>query len=261
MSTENQVIEYKSLRKVQTGDAGFKDLSTTCVCLANSQGGEIFIGFDDKTKLPPVNQLITDEIINETITRLRSLCFNTGLNASGILTHPNGGQFFVIDVFPSLKSIATTSDGKIYLRVGDQCQPVRNEDIFRLANEKEAFQWELVSVKSIKVNEANPVEIEKFVADIRNSVQASDYIKSKTAEEILEHYNLTEKGFLTNLGILWLGNPSQRARLSYPITVQYIVYDSNEAKIRKETWHDYSLNPKDLILDIEKKAVELTYFH
>jgi len=130
-----------------------------------------------------------------------------------------------------------------------------------LANEKEAFQWELVTSKSIKHKEGNPIEFEKFVADIRNSVKVGDYIKNKTDDELLEHYNLTENGFLTNLGILWLGYPKQRARLSYPITIQYIVFDNNEAKIRKETWHDYSFNPKELILDIEKKAVELTYFH
>jgi len=80
MPTENQVIEYKSLRKVLSGDAGFKDLATTCVCLANSQGGKILIGYDDKIKLPPQFQIITDDIINETITRLRSLCFNTALS-------------------------------------------------------------------------------------------------------------------------------------------------------------------------------------
>ena len=33
-----------------------------------------------------------------------------------------------------------------------------------------------------------------------------------------------------------------------------------EKKIRKEDWNDYSMNPKELLLDIEKKAVELAYF-
>lgn len=34
-----------------------------------------------------------------------------------------------------------------------------------------------------------------------------------------------------------------------------------ENKVRKEAWHDFSLNPKELILNIEKEATELTYFH
>ena len=34
-----------------------------------------------------------------------------------------------------------------------------------------------------------------------------------------------------------------------------------EHKVRKEDWHDYTQNPKELLLDIEQKAVELTYFY
>jgi ATP-dependent DNA helicase RecG len=51
-----------------------------------------------------------------------------------------------------------------------------------------------------------------------------------------------------------------RSKLLYPITIQYLVYDDLEKKIRKEDWIDYMMNPMELILDIEKKAIELTYF-
>lgn len=68
-------------------------------------------------------------------------------------------------------------------------------------------------------------------------------------------------GFLTYLGILWLGNAQQRSRIAYPITVQYIVYDANENKVRKEDWHDNLFNPEELLLDIERSAIELTYSH
>ena len=259
--SENQTIEYKSLRKVKSGDAGFKDLASTCVCFANSQGGTIIIGWEDKNKVPPEDQVIPVEVINDTITRLRSLCFNVSITASILKIHEDGGQYFEIVVFPSLKSIATTSDGKIYLRTGDQCLPAHSEDIHRLANEKEAYQWELIPSKSIRIQDANIDEIVKLVTDIRNSVKVSENIKNKTDLEILEYYNLADNGFLTNLGILWLGFPKQRTRISYPLTVQYIVYNNNEAKVRKEVWHDSLFNPKELILDIERKATELAYFH
>jgi len=77
----------------------------------------------------------------------------------------------------------------------------------------------------------------------------------------LLNYNLSEGNYLTNLGILWLGNALQRSRIAYPITVQYIVYDDYENKIRKESWHDNALNPKALLFDIEQEAKELKYFH
>lgn len=35
MNKEQQNIEYKSLQKIRTGDKGFRELSVTCVALAN----------------------------------------------------------------------------------------------------------------------------------------------------------------------------------------------------------------------------------
>ncbi|GHT53408.1 ATP-dependent DNA helicase [Bacteroidia bacterium] len=259
--SERQTEEYKSVLKIRSGDKGFKDLSTTCVSLANAQGGKIFIGYDDKTKQPPENQIIQSNEINDAVTKLRSLCFNVALSSSETLTHENGSQYFTIAVFPSMKSIATTSDGKIYLRIADKCEPVRSEDIHRLANEKQGYQWELVCPKTVKITDIDSNSIADFADKIRKSDRVKDHIKQMTDEEIIENYNFVDGDFLTYLGILWLGNAKQRSRISYPITVQYIVYDNLDKKIRKEDWHDNLLNPEQLLLDIEKKAIELTYFH
>jgi len=146
---EKQTTELKSIQKIRTGDKGFKELAVTCVSFANAQGGQIYVGWNDKTKLPPTDQKIFNEEVNDAITKLRSLCFNVSLSASEILTHENGGKYFIIKIFNSLKSIATTSDGKIYIRVADKCEPIRSEDIHRMANEKQTYQWELVCQKRL----------------------------------------------------------------------------------------------------------------
>jgi len=125
---ETQVIEYKSLQKIKTGDKGFKELAKTCVCFANAQGGKIIIGFQDKTQEPPANQKIPQKDINDTLERLRGLTFSVGLSPSDILKHSNGGEYFEILVYPSQKVVATTSEGKIYIRIADKCEPVRGED-------------------------------------------------------------------------------------------------------------------------------------
>ena len=142
---ENMVRDYKSIRKIRGNSADFPDLAKSCVCLANAQGGELVIGIEDNDRLPPAGQQITDEEVNAVVTRLRTLCFDVSLTASPVINHPNGGQYFTIQVFPTIKSIATTSDGKIYIRIGDQCHAARNEDIHRIANEREAFHWELIT--------------------------------------------------------------------------------------------------------------------
>lgn len=259
MNTENTMIEYKSLKKITSGDAGFKDLAVTCVCLANTQGGKIIIGIEDKEKHPPTNQTISTELMNKAITRLRTLCFSVGLVLNEVEKHTNGGEYFSITVLPTSKSLATTSDGKVYIRVGDQCQAARGEEILRIASEKDAFQWEL-QLRGYKLEQVPPANVNWFVSEIRASDRVKQFVRDLGDIEILEHYNLIVNNTLTNLGVLWIGTAQMRSRLVYPITVQYIVYDEVEKKIRKEEWLDYSKNPKELILDIEKTAVELTYF-
>lgn len=261
---ETSNVEFKSLKKIvdehdKIRTDGIRDLAITCVSFANSQGGDIIVGIEDKTKIPPLDQKIDEKIINEVITRLRSLCFSTSLIFKGKEIHNNGSEIFTITVQPSLKSIATTSDGKVFLRIGDQCQPARSEDLVHLASEKDAFQWELQS-RNISFEQISLQNIQWFTSEIRKSDRVKSQVKEMSDVEIIEHYNLLNNNALTNMGVLWLGNTSQRGRLTYPLTIQYIVYDENENKIRKEDWNDYSMNPKEILIDIEKKAVELTYF-
>ncbi len=257
-------IDYKSLKKVvdtagKLKSEGLRDLAVTSVAFANVHGGKIVIGIEDKDKQPPLNQTISIKTANDTVTRLKSLCFNVGFQLGEIETHDNRSQFFTITVYPTLKSVATTADGKIYMRIGDQCQPARSEDIVRLASEKDAFQWEL-QPRNVLFTEVPQTNIEWFANEIRKSDRVKQNVKDLTDIEIIEHYNLIDKGKLTNLGVLWLGTASQRSRLVYPLTVQYIVYDDLEKKVRKEDWQDYSKNPKELLLEIEKEAIELTYY-
>ena len=237
MMPENTTTEYKRLKKITSGDAGLKDLAVTCVALANTQGGNIVIGIEDQDKTPPIDQVITDELINKAVTRLRGLTFNVGVVPARKEKHPSGGEYFSIVIQPTLRSLATTSDGKIYVRVGDQCLPARGEDILRLATEKDAFQWEL-QPRSYTLFGIPSAAVTAFVDEIRASDRVKSSIKEKTEEEILEHYNMVLRdNRLTNLGVLWLGTTAMRSRLAYPITVQYIVYDELEKKSKmKNGW-------------------------
>lgn len=258
MDIENQKIDYKSIRKIRTGDKGFKELAVSCVAFANAQGGTLYIGIEDKSFIPLAEQTVTENEINDTVSRLHSLCFNVSLTSSGLIKHENGGEYFMIIVAPSIKSIATTSDGKIYLRIADKCEPVRNEDIQRLSIEKGAYQWELLATR-FSLSDIPIENVKKFANDIRESDRVKDHVKQMSDLEIMEHYNLIDGEIVTNLGVLWLGNAKQRSRISFPITVQYIVYNHLEQKVRKIEWHDNVLNPKELLLAIESEATELSY--
>ena len=255
---ENSTIEYKSLKKAIGSKSNLSDLAKTCVCLANAQGGYLIIGIEDKNKLPPKDQKIDHEDMNKVIKTLKSYTDSVGLVNPELKTHENGGEYFIIQIYPSQKTIATTSDGKVFMRVGDECTPIKGEELTRIAHEKGAFQWELVVTKT-DLTKVKVENFRNFIQEIRDSERVSDFIKEQNDENILEYFSLIEDGYLTNLGILWIGDFKQRSRLNYPITVQYIVYDENEEKVRKLDWNLNQFNPKELLLEIEREAIELNY--
>ena len=257
--TEDHNRDFKSLKKVIGKSADLKDLAETCVCFANAQGGEIIIGIEDKDSEPPASQVVKQPDVNKIVASLRSLTDGVGIVNPEIITHSNGGEYFIIRILPSTRTIATTSTGKVFIRISDNCFPVGSEELTNLATEKNAFQWEIIQPSKIPLVSVDNKNIDSFLSGILASKKVSDFIKSKDAKEILEYYQLVINDNLTNLGILWLGTPQQRARLSYPVTVQYIVYNEYEEKIRKTDWHFHLHNPKELVLDIEKEAVELKY--
>lgn len=257
---EGQTVDFKSIRKIREGDKGIKNLAVSCVAFANSQGGKLIIGIEDNTHAPLPGQRISDNEYLNAIDRIKSNCCGLSLEAGPIQRNANGDEYFELNIFPSLKTFASTADGRFYIRIGDKCVPMHSEDFFRIASDKEAFQWEVSSSQQIPLSAVSSSKIASFAREIRESPRVSEHIKQMTDEEIIQNYNLSNDGVLTNLGILWIGEASWRSRLTYPLTVQYIVYDKSETKIRKLDWHDQLLNPKELLLDVERKAVELTYF-
>jgi len=64
---------------------------------------------------------------------------------------------------------------------------------------------------------------------------------------MLEFYFFQKQGFLTNLGILWIGTRQDRASLLYPPAIQVIRYNESEEKVWKLLLDDYFKNPKELL--------------
>ena len=90
-------FRYKSLKN--SNDKGIKDLAISCVSFANAQGGELYIGFEDKNHKPLPNQTISVAEHNDAIKRLKSNCFNVAMESSGVLTDESGGELFYYSRF------------------------------------------------------------------------------------------------------------------------------------------------------------------
>lgn len=242
---ENQYTEKKKLDLVVGKTADWKELAKDCVCFANSRGGIIHIGIADKENLPPKNQKIDKDLPFKIKKKISENSVNVGVNCS-IKTVKNGGEFIELEILFSASTIASTTDGKYYYRSDDTCVPLLPDELSRLFTDKPSFIWE---TRKTKVAVAD-IEVSKFLnfkKDIQNSSRTTIYVKQKSDDELLEHYFFAEDGFLTNLGILWLGKRINRAKLLYAPTIHFLKFDEREQKVNKLLWEDHSLNPKELI--------------
>ena len=256
---ENSLFDRKSLKIIKGKTANWEELAKDCVCFANAVGGEIHIGIEDDSLLPPDNQKISNPLLESIRKRIPALTVNVGIDVRKE-TAENDGEYIVLTVFRSSQSIASTTGGKYYIRVSDDCKPVMPEDMARLAADKNAFIWEEKIVRKIHFSECDPLKLKQFVNDIRNSERVSNFVKEMPPEDLLEYYLLTQDQYLTNLGVLWVGTQKQRAVLHYAPSVQFIKYNELDEKINKKLWDDFTLNPKELIDDVINNIPEWNDF-
>ena len=143
LNEENHTIEYKRLDKIN-GKSNLEALAKECVCFANAQGGKLYLGIDEKTKEPPKEQKVSQELINQTLKALRGFTNSVGLSEPLHHVHENGGEYFSIRILPSLKTVAMTSNGKVTIRIVEECVPVDSQSLVQLVSEKgdSCRRWE-----------------------------------------------------------------------------------------------------------------------
>ncbi len=244
---ENKNIDKKSLKFLNGKNTDWNELAKDCVCFANAQGGFIFIGINDKESLPPLKQKITDRNLPDIIQKnIAHRTINVRV-AVTIESAENKAEYIQVHVFHNAQTIASTTDGKYYIRVHDECKPVPPDEMARLAADKNAFIWEEQTTKKISASQFDEAKKRTLLNDIRNSQRVSRFIKEMNDDEILDFYFIQKNGFLTNLGILWIGKRNDRASLLYPPAIQVIRYDDKDEKVWKLLLDDYFSNPKELL--------------
>lgn len=247
---EGLKFDKKSLKTIQGKTADFDELAKDCVAFANTEGGHLAIGIEDAVDVPAPEQIIPDELRVLVIKRIGERTINVATNAT-IVKSPNGGEYIDLEVFKSQVSIAGTTKGGYYYRDNDESKPIPPDELLRAVTDKPSFSWETKVSTKYKTTQCDQKKRSVFIEEIRNSDRVSDFVKSKTDEEILEYFSLADEDhYLTHLGILWLGTQPQRSRLLYTPTIQYIKYDNTGNKVFKQVWDDNSMNPEELLEDI-----------
>lgn len=244
MTLEDHHTDRKSLRKVTGKTADWDDLAKDCVCFANSQGGRLLIGIEDAETDPPAGQGIPPGLIDRVRKRIGELTVNVQALPS-VQRAANGAEFIelLIDRSPS---VASTTDGRYFLRVGDSCQPILGDDVLRLANERPGRSWESMD-SGVARDATDPVKLADFARAIRESDRVKTSVKEKGPDELLTHYGLAQGPTLTRLGVLLLGTMADRRALGTAPLVQAIKYDGLGQKINKWVWDDGALSPVELL--------------
>lgn len=246
---EGQLQDKKSLRIIDAKQGDWSELARDCVGFANSHGGKLLIGIEDHQDEPPPAQVIQDQQVDSVRRRIPQLTMNVGIDVRCV-TAANGGQFIELQVFPCRQTVASTTDGRYFVRLGDATCPVMPEDLLRFASEKSAYSWETAVSRKVSRHDYDREKWKAFRSGIRASQRVSSFVQDKNDEELMDYYLFTDGDWLTNLGVLWIGLRKDRARLLYAPAVQFIRYDDRGSKIAKKVWDDFAQNPQELITDL-----------
>lgn len=245
---ENSQYDKKSLRALTKANPDWQEIAKDAVSFASAQGGFLVFGIEDGEEFPPSSQIIPENLAAKVQKQIQSRT----INVSAIPQVKNEGKGEVLQVLiqRNASAIASTSNGRYYMRIDDDCKPILPDELSRLLSDKGAFVWEIQSYLKVSREDYDQNKYQNFLKDIVESQRVSSFIKEKTPDELLDYYFFTSGEFLTNLGILWIGRREHRARLLYAPSIQFIKFDENDQKVNKIVWDDFSKNPKELIFSV-----------
>jgi ATP-dependent DNA helicase RecG len=245
VSQEGQLLDQKSLRAVTGKTADWNEIAKDCIAFANATGGRLLLGIEDGQDAPPAEQHIPAELPDTLRRKLAERTVNVAV-LPDVVTASNGGQYIELRI-PRAIAVASTTDGRYFLRVADQSKPVTGDDVMRLASERSALPWETQITLHVPRTEVDATKRDKLLAALRASDRVKASVKEKSDDELLDHYLLAQASALTNLGVLCLGRQHHRAQLTTAPVIQFIKYDEHGQKVNKLVWDDHTQSPMELI--------------
>jgi ATP-dependent DNA helicase RecG len=259
MSLEGQHLDRKSLRAVTGKTADWAELAKDGVAFANALGGRLLIGIEDGEPDPPAAQRIPADLPDTVRRRIAELTVNVSVRPT-VQVAANGGEFIELAIDRAV-SVASTSDGRFFLRIGDASKPVLGDEVMRLAGERSALPWETLTTLAVPRHQADPAKLAALLVGLRASDRVKASVKEKTDDELLDHYLLAQGDGLTHLGVLCVGRQADRARLGTAPVIQFIKRDAQEQKVNKLSWDDHTLSPMELVDAVWRDVPDFREFY
>lgn len=240
------MYDKKSLLTIASKKIDWKEIVKDVVAFSNAEGGILEFGIEDGMETPDCLQRIQDSLMTMLVNNINGKTNGVQISAEK-KKYDNGGETILLFIRRSVV-MATTSDGKVFMRNGDNSEPITGEDLHRLSEEKGCYSWEL-RVSNYALSDCDTKRLTYILHSLRTSNRVSDFVKEKTDTELLRYFGLLaeNKDLMIYLGVSFLGSQLQRQRISNAPTLQCIKFDEYGEKINKWTWDDFVYGPDEII--------------
>lgn len=189
---ESKQVEFKA----QWND---EYLKTICA-FANSEGGIIYIGVDDKGN--PIGITNIDKLLEDIPNKILS---KLGVIADVDVEMVKGQEVIKIKVEKS--EVPISYDGKFYIRTGSTIQQLSGNELVRFMLKKQRISWDSLPSEA-GVDEVDIETIERFKRMAKKRLP--EISEEDSIEKILKNIELVKEAKLTNAGLLLFGKKPQK---------------------------------------------------
>ncbi len=186
--SEDQHIEYK--------ESWRDEFLKTIAAFANTEGGDLFIGKDDKGKIVGVEdaKVLLETLPNKIVNRL-------GIYASICLLKI--GKKNIIQISVDKYDTAIPFNGKFFIRSGSTTQELKDKELSRFLLKKNRLSWEGITEDRATLDEIKEETIEQFKKMARKRIPG---IENEDTLSVLKKLHLIDiDGKLKRAAILLFG--------------------------------------------------------
>lgn len=203
---EGQYIDRKSARIKPS------DIARHLVAFANANGGILVIGIEDGGEVTGFGY-DDAKSLNEFLDIPYTMCVGSMKVATEqrkINVDNREDVILLFFVEPSEDCVIKTSDGKVYLRVGDKSRLLNHDQVTQLEYDKGERSYEDIVVMDSTMNDVDVELLNQYKHILQTNLEP---------QEILEKRGLIKNGHLTNAGVLLFAKfptkflPNARLRL------------------------------------------------
>lgn len=189
---ENQSIEFKE---------SWSENNLKAICaFANTKGGSLFIGIDDKGIIKGVGD--SKRLLEDLPSKIRELL---GLTAEVQLKKSKEKEYIEVRIKQSDSPVSFR--GKFYVRSGSTNQELRNNELQSFLLTKSNTSWDAVLEDANSNKDLNSETIDFFKS--RAGTKQLPAAKENDVDQLLNKLHLTSKGNIMRAGILLFGKDPQ----------------------------------------------------